>query len=125
MNFADVRITAQFMPAGGKFSLSGLRVFGLCPGALPPAAVSVHAVRNSSDPRLAHVSWAAGGSGTGAEFYIVRYGAARDRMFGNYQVEQGSTDLTIASLNAGVAYFVAVDSVGGTGVTKGSAVVQV
>ena len=120
-----VKITSQFMPAGGKFSLSGLRIFGLCLGPLPARATSVHAVRGSNDPRLAHVSWLAGdGSGGAAEFYIVRYGAARDRLFGSYQVYE-STNLTIASLNAGTKYFVTVDSVSSTGITKGVAVVQV
>lgn len=120
-----VRITSLFMPGGGKFSLSGLRVFGLCLGPLPAAATSVHAIRDGNDPRLAHVSWlAGGGSGGVAEFYIVRYGADRDRMFGNYQVYRG-TNLTVASLNAGTKYFVTVDSVGSTGITKGVAVVQV
>ena len=119
-----VRITSHFMPAGGKFSLSGLRVFGLCPGALPAAAISVRAVRDSNDPRRAHVSWLAGGPGVLAEFYIVRYGAAKDRLFGNYQV-YGGTNLTVANLNAGTSYFVTVDSVGSTGVAEGVAVVQV
>ena len=38
-----VRILSQFIPAGGKFSLSGLRVFGHCPGDLPASVESVRA----------------------------------------------------------------------------------
>jgi xylan 1,4-beta-xylosidase len=34
-----IRITNSYSPAGGKFSLSGFRVFGSCSGS-PPAAVT-------------------------------------------------------------------------------------
>ena len=120
MHGRHVRITSTFMPAGGKFSLSGLRLFGTCPGPPPAAVTGVKAVRDS-DPRKAHVSWAAA---SGAEFYIIRYGLSADRLLGNYQV-YGTTAFTIASLNAGTKYVVAVDSVGATGLTKGGAAVPV
>ena len=78
-----IRLTSTFSPANGKFSLSGLRVFGLCPGAPPAAVEQVHAVRDAADGRKVYVRWAAA---AGAEFYIIRYGTSKQRLFGNYQV---------------------------------------
>lgn len=115
-----VRVTSTFMPAGGKFSLSGLRVFGTCPGPLPSLVTAVNAVRDK-DPRKAHVSWAAAAR---AEFYIIRYGTRSTWLYGNCQVYSG-TNFTIPSLNAGASYFVTVDSVGPSGLTKGTTIVPV
>ena len=115
-----VRITNRFSPAGSKFSLSGLRVFGICPGAPPAAVAHVSAVRDP-DPRRAHVAWSAAAA---AEFYIVRSGISPEMLTGNFQVYDG-TSFTIPSLNAGSQYYVTVDAVGATGLTAGGPAVAV
>ena len=73
-------------------------------------------MRDSSDPREAHVSWE---PVKGAGFYIVRYGIARDRLFNNYHVYQGSS-LDINSLNLGTSYYFTVDALNENGNTKGT-----
>lgn len=117
-----IRISNTKMPNGAKFSLSGLRVFGEARGARPGKVSGVEVARSSKEPmdeRIAEVSWKAV---PGAEFYIVRYGVAPDRLFGSYQVYHATTR-EIRSLNSGVQYFFTVDAVNAAGVTKGTDVV--
>ena len=59
-----------------------------------------------------------------ADFYIVRYGIAPDRLFNNYQI-RGANTCEINSLNVGVPYHVTVDAVNQSGVTRGSHAVGV
>lgn len=113
-----VRITNAQMPDGAKFSLSGLRVFGMGAGARPEKAAGVAVARSANEPgdgRVAEVNWR---PAAGAEFYIVRYGTAPDRLFGSYQVYH-ATEKEIRSLTSGVRYFFTVDAVNGAGITRG------
>ena len=70
---------------------------------------------------MVRVSWS---SAKDAEFYIVRYGVRPDRLFTDFQV-YGATSLDVSSLNAGVPYYVTVDAVNSTGVTRGPAAVPI
>lgn len=117
-----VRITNEGMPGGAKFSLSGLRVFGNSSGSLPTPATALSVTRSAAAPldkRIAEVSWS---PAHGADFYIVRYGIAPDRLFASYQV-YGATSLEIRSLNVGVPYFFTVDAVNSVGITSGRSVI--
>jgi hypothetical protein len=114
-----VKLTNLHTPAGAKFSVSGLRVFGNGSGPLPAKVNGVAATRDPADGRAAKISWA---PAKDAEFYIVRYGVRPDRLFTNFQV-YGATDLSLSTLNVGVPYFVTVDAVNSTGVTLGSTAV--
>lgn len=111
-----VRLTNVHCPAGAKLSVSGFRIFGNGLGAPPALVGDAKAVRSSTDPRQATVSWS---PVKDADFYIVRYGIAPDKLFSNYQVYDGTT-LVLNALNAGVSYFVAVDAVNDSGVTQGT-----
>ncbi len=109
-----VRLVNVHFPAGAKFSVSGLRIFGHGPGHLPEAVEQVAVQRNPGDPRKATVTWA---PGLGAEFYIVRYGLAPDRLFENYQI-YGATSAVLNALNDGVDYYFTVDAVNSTGIKR-------
>jgi len=111
-----VRLVNVHMPGNGLFSVSGLRVFGDGSGEAPAEVKRVKVVRDSSDPREVHVSWE---PVKGVDFYIVRYGIARDWLFNNYQVYQGSR-LDVNSLNLGTSYYFTVDAVNENGNTKGT-----
>ena len=115
-----MRITNVQSPAGGLFSLYDLRIFGSGLGTPPPEVKNIAVERNPKDPRKARVSWPAVAN---ADFYIVRYGIAPDRLFGNYQVYKAA-DVDINALNVGTAYCFTVDSVNDTAVTKGRHVVR-
>ncbi len=110
-----LRITNVAMPAGGRFSLSGLRAFGSGLGTAPAGVKEFQVERDAADPRHVHLAWSAV---SGADFYIVRYGIAADRLFGNYQVYR-ATELDFRALNLGTDYFFTVDAVNDSGVTQG------
>ncbi|HTJ79135.1 MAG TPA: family 43 glycosylhydrolase [Rariglobus sp.] len=114
-----VKLTNLHTPAGAKFSVSGLRVFGNASGRLPSKVKGITAERDSSDGRMAHLTWA---PSKHAEFYIVRYGVRPDRLFTEFQVYD-ATSLDLSSLNVGVDYFFTVDAVNATGVTHGKTVI--
>jgi hypothetical protein len=96
-------------------AVSGLRVFGLA-AASPPPPVRATAVRTG--PTAADVTWPEAGGATG---YNVRYGLAPDRLYACWQTGP-ETHLTLRSLNAGVAYWAAVDAFNAAGVTPGEPV---
>lgn len=116
-----VRITNFHSPAGARFSMSGLRVFGKSPDPAPEPAGDVVASRNPNDDRSMRVAWTAA---PGADFYIVRYGIRPDRLYSNFQVYNAS-NVDINLLNSGVNYFVTVDAINGSGITFGTKVVSV
>ena len=108
------RITNTHTPAGAKFSISGLRLFGNGLGKAPVKVEGVQVSRDAADGRQATITWK---PVSGADGYIVRYGIAKDRLFTNYQV-YSADPLHIHSLNAGVKYYFAVDSFNDNGVGK-------
>jgi hypothetical protein len=124
----DKPITARYArlvnvhtPGGGLFSISGFRLFGNGLGRAPEAVKELEAARDISDPRQVHVSWK---PSKNADFYIIRYGVRRDRLWNNYQV-YNATPCDINSLNAGVGYYFTVDAVNDSGVSQGAKVSSV
>ncbi len=116
-----VRLVNVHMPGNGLFSVSGFRIFGNGLGNAPTEVKGLEAVRDSADPRQVHVSWK---PVQGADFYIIRYGIARDRLFNNYQVYK-SNHFDINSLNVATSYYLTVDSVNDCGNSRGVEVLLV
>lgn len=110
-----VRLTNVHSPDGGKFSLSDLRVFGKGDGRPPAAVGGVSAVRNPSDGRKSTVSWR---PAQGAEFYVVRIGAAPHLMNQSFHVYDGAMSVNINTLTKGQIYYVAVDAVNEAGIRR-------
>ncbi|HTJ78350.1 MAG TPA: discoidin domain-containing protein [Rariglobus sp.] len=113
------RLTNIHTPAGMKFSVSGLRVFGSGLGQPAQRVEGITAQRLSED-RRATVRWK---PAAGAEFYIIRYGIAPDRLLQNAQV-YGQTRFEIAGLNTGSDYYFTVDAINDTAVTRGTEVAK-
>ncbi|MDB4888818.1 MAG: coagulation factor 5/8 type domain protein [Gemmatimonadetes bacterium] len=114
-----VRITASSAtPAGGKFGMRDLRVFGRSPEAAPPEVKEFSVNRNAADERTVTLNWS---RVPRAQGYVVRFGIARDKLYGNYQVGDVTT-LTMNSMNKGVGYYFTIDAIGAGGVTKGTIV---
>ena len=109
-----VRLVNVHCPGGAKFSVSGFRLFGSGLSDAPEPVKNITVQRNPNDQRKAVVSWS---SVANADFYIVRYGIAPDRLFENYQI-YGTTNAQINALNAGVNYFLTVDAINDSGVTQ-------
>jgi hypothetical protein len=112
-----VRLTNVHTPAGMKFSVSGLRIFGSGLGQ-PPAKVGGLTVQRLPEKRRAALKW---NPVPGADFYIIRYGISPDRLFQNSQV-YGQNKFEISGLNTDEKYYFTVDSVNDSGVTRGTEV---
>jgi xylan 1,4-beta-xylosidase len=110
-----VRVTGYAQPYGGRFAVSGLRVFGHGTGE-PPAAADPTARRIG--PMNARVDWA---SVPGARGYNLRYGLAADKLYSSWQLDS-RTSHDLGALNAGQDYWVAVDSFSENGITRGAPV---
>ena len=104
-------------PAKGKFSVSGIRVFGAPAGDPPPYAPEFSVIRDT-DGRNMTVTWE---RVPGAEGYIVRFGAHKNELYTQYQIIDG-TKAEIRSLINGVEYNVAADAYGKGGIAKGKTV---
>ena len=104
------------VPGGGRFAISGLRVFGNALGTAPEAVASVSVTRWESDDRVASVSWDAS---DGAEGYVLRFGIAPDKLWNHYMV-WGTTSYEVRSLVKGTDYYYRVDAVNGSGLTEGT-----
>lgn len=115
------RLVNVYTPPGcGLFSVSGLRLFGSGLGEAPARVSDITVERSAEDRRGVKVSWAPVAN---ADFYIIRYGIAPDRLFENQQVYE-ATHLEWYSLNAGTPYYFTVDAVNDTSVTKGTQIVR-
>jgi hypothetical protein len=102
------------VPAGGRFAVSGLRVFGPGEGKLPASSPGFIAKRGE-DERNMTVSWK---SVENAEGYIVRFGVNESELYTQYQVI-GGNKADIGCLISGVRYYVTVDAYNSAGVIKG------
>lgn len=108
-----LRVTAEKLPYDEPFALSGLRVFGRGTCAAPAPVNTAQSER--LNPMTARLRWEASGGAIG---YNIRYGIAPDKLYLSHMVyEQNEVLLTM--LNAGQAYYAAVDAFGEGGVTEG------
>ncbi|MFJ3034960.1 family 43 glycosylhydrolase [Curtobacterium pusillum] len=110
-----VRVTGFAQPYGGRFAVSGLRVFGRGNGSAPAATTSR---ARRTGPLNALVEWDAV---PGVQGYNLRYGIAADKLYSSWQFD-ARTSHDLGALNAGVDYWVAVDSYNENGVTRGNPV---
>ena len=94
--------------------MSGVRIFGTAAGS-PPTAPTAAAKRTS--PLDAQIECS---PTPGAVEYLVRYGIGPDRLYSSWQTPD--TKLRLGSLNAGQTYWVAVDAINTSGITRGSAI---
>ena len=100
------------VPASGKFSVSGLRVFG-GPQGEAPQPVADFTVKRDTDERNMTVSWE---PVPGAEGYFVRFGVNENELYTQYQIiGEGRAEIRI--LIRGVKYYVTVDAYNSGGVT--------
>jgi xylan 1,4-beta-xylosidase len=115
------RLENVHTPAGGKFAVSGLRIFGVAGGS-PPAAVDVVAAqRDALDRRKVMVRWM---SVDGAAAYLVRYGITPDKLNQHHLVRgRDVSEVTLFSLNNDPPYHFRVDAMNGSGMRRGATTV--
>jgi hypothetical protein len=116
--FRYLRITnSGEFPAGGKFSVSGIRVFGSPDGKAPRNAPEFTVIRDT-DGRNMTVTW---DKAADAEGYFILFGAHENELYTQYQIINDSK-AEIRSLINGVTYNVTVDAYSKGGITKGKTV---
>ncbi len=115
-----VRLTNVNCPYG-KFSVSGLRVFGNAEKSLPTAPAFSTIIRSSDDARTVNLTWEAVDDAVG---YNIRYGYSEDKMYLNYTV-YGTNMLSISSLSTNETYYFTIDAFNEAGITLGTEVVEV
>ena len=114
VNARYVRITNIYFPSG-KFSISGLRVFGKVDKPLPAVAQFTQLVRSNDNRRTIVLTWNEVNDATG---YNIRFGTDKDKLYHNYLVYQ-TNKVSINILNADQTYYFTIDSFNEAGVTKG------
>ena len=114
VNARYVRITNIYFPSG-KFSISGLRVFGKVDKPLPAVAQFTQLVRSNDNRRTIDLTWNEVNDATG---YNIRFGTDKDKLYHNYLVYQ-TNKVSINILNADQTYYFTIDSFNEAGVTKG------
>lgn len=118
-----VRVTNKGdAPAGSRFAVNGLRIFGEGGGQAPAPVdmTRVYADRRTANNRAAGLAWP---KAKGAQGYIVRYGTAPDKLHTHYQVI-GAESVVLNTLIRGVDYYATVDSYNESGVTRGTRTVS-
>lgn len=106
---------------GGKFAISGFRVFGKGEGEKPKNVEDLIAVRDSSDRRKVHLNWTNSENATG---YNISYGIAKNKLYHNYLV-YNDTSLTINSLNTQLQYYFTIEAFNENGITLNDRLVKV
>ncbi|MFI3277885.1 MAG: family 43 glycosylhydrolase [Rikenellaceae bacterium] len=107
-----VRVRNVEVP-GGKFTISGIRVFGLGEGEAPDAVANFKVVRDSEDRRDVTLAW---DNVEGATGYNITYGVAPNMLYHNHIV-YGATELTIRSLATQQPYYFTIESFNENGVS--------
>ena len=107
-----VRLGGGALPYGQPLRVAGLRVFGNGGGAKPAAADAAAVRLGDLD---AKVSWK---PIPGAQGYNVRYGIAPDKLYHSCLVYDAG-EVSLCTLTAGQAYYIAVDSFNENGITPG------
>ena len=109
-----IRITNIYFPSG-KFSISGLRVFGKVDKPVPATAQFTELTRNNDNRRTVNLSWSKVNDATG---YNIRFGTQKNKLYHNYLVYEDNK-VSINILNADQTYYFAIDSFNEAGVTIG------
>lgn len=113
-----VRLTNFHMPAGGKFAVRDLRVFGSGMGS-PPDPVREFTLTLDPKNRLwVDLRWP---KAAGAEGHVVRWGIAPDKLYQSLEVRKGETARTYV-LTGGLDYYYTVDAFNDSGITRGTAI---
>lgn len=114
-----IRITNIHPAFRSRFSLRGLRVFGIMFGELPEEP-SFTVQRSAADGRDAWVRW---NPARHADGYVIRFGTSPGCLFRSYEIDACGWE--IKSLAVGIDYYMTVDSFNKSGYTKGTRVITI
>ncbi len=115
-----LKIENYHMPSG-KFALSGFRVFGKGPGAVPDTVQRFIALRGKSEPRNVWLRWQQSNDATG---YTIRFGITPDKLYGNIMV-YGKNEYYFSGMDRDLPYYFQIEAFNENGVGKRTGVMQV
>jgi xylan 1,4-beta-xylosidase len=107
-----VRIENRGVPTG-KFSLSGLRVFGRGRGAPPQPVQNFIALRGDSEPRNAWLKWRQSRDATG---YVIRCGVDPQKLYNSVMV-YGANEYYFRAMDRDVPYYFQIEAFNENGVS--------
>lgn len=115
-----LRVVNAEASAAGPFALRDVRVFGNGHGSAPDAVGDLRVERDSEDRRFARFRWR---PVSGADGYVLRFGAAPEALHLAIQIAGGATsDFSTHVLNRGAACHFRLDAFNENGVTPGETV---
>lgn len=103
---------------GGKFAISGLRIFGKTDVRKSGQVKNIILERDQTDLRNIKISWQKDNNATG---YMINYGIGKDKLYNHLMIYEDNS-VELHNLNTGTNYYFSVDSFNEAGVTKGKVV---
>ncbi|HVZ55210.1 MAG TPA: family 43 glycosylhydrolase [Chitinophagaceae bacterium] len=115
-----IRLENRHM-SGGKFAISGLRVFGSGHGAAPPAVKDFIALRTEKDRRSAWLKWRPVDNAYAYNLYI---GPAPDKLY-NCIMLYGTNEYYYKGMDREIPYYFSIEAINENGVSSRTAPVRV
>jgi len=113
-----IKLFNVFTPAGGKFAVSDLRVFGVGTGSPPARASDLIVKRDTTDRRKVTLTWK---PASGATSYLIRYGTVTDKLYQHHLINHAdATSVTLYCLSSDPSYVFRIDTINDNGLTKGA-----
>jgi hypothetical protein len=106
---------------GGKFAISGLRVFGNGNGPKPDTVKQFIVLRTEKDKRSAWLKWSPVDN---AYAYNIYMGIAPDKLY-NCIMIYGSNEYWCKTMDSQKPYYFCIEAINENGVSKKSAVIKV
>ncbi|NLR66439.1 family 43 glycosylhydrolase [Chitinophaga varians] len=115
-----IKLVNIHMP-GGKFAVSGLRVFGKGNGPIPDSVKSFVVLRTEKDKRSAWIKWQPVDN---AYAYNIYFGIAPDKLY-NCIMVHNANDYTFKGMDKELPYYYSIEAINENGVSPRTAPVEV
>ena len=107
--------------SGGKFALSGFRVFGKGNGNVPDTVKHFIVLRGDSERRNAWLKWQLADDATG---YVIYTGVAPDKLYTSIMV-YGANEYYFSAMDRDIPYYFQIEAFNENGISKRTEVVKV
>ncbi len=104
----------------GKFAISGFRVFGQAPGAVPSQVENFIALRGESERRAVWLKWQPMQEATG---FVVRWGVDPAKLYSSMMI-YGQNECVIRTLNRDQEYYFQIEAFNESGIGPRSSIVE-
>lgn len=106
---------------GGKFAISGLRVFGKGPGAAPDTVQNLAVLRTEADKRSAWIKWKPVDN---AYAYNIYFGVAPGKLYNAIMV-YGSNEYFFNGMDKTLPYYFSIEAINENGTSRRTQVIKV